>query len=168
MVFEATYLVAVLTPGHASACCGQYGAQISKVLRPNNRSNGMFICLLRAVPRIASEYGAIHPPYAKPPLVSSSGPPGACMTPSREICSSTITFLMTEFLQHLDYYLVASFKVGKRRLKYYVISQCARHLYVGTRRSQPTVWLSAPNKTAAQVGEKAGWLRAMGSSRRSA
>src|SRR5512137_491863 len=99
MVFEATYLVAVLTPGHASAWCGQYGAQISKVLRPNNRSNGRFICLLRAVPRIGSEYGAIHPPYAKPPLVSSSGPPGACMTPSREICSSTITFLMTEFLQ---------------------------------------------------------------------
>src|SRR5262245_23320661 len=28
--------------------------------------------------------------------------------------------------------------------------------------------ISAPNKTAAQVGEKAGWLRAMGSSRRSA
>src|SRR5512141_419310 len=101
MVFEATYLVAVLTPGHASACCGQYGAQISKVLRPNNRSNGMFICLLRAVPRIASEYGAIHPPYAKPPLVSSSGPPGACMTPSREICSSTITFRMMKLLSHL-------------------------------------------------------------------
>src|SRR4030066_206903 len=138
MVFEATYLVAVLTPGHASACCGQYGAQISKVLRPNNRSNGMFICLLRSVPRIASEYGAIHPPYAKPPLVSSSGPPGACMTPSREICSSTITFLMTAFLQHLDTYLVALYKVGKQRLKHYVISQCARHLYVGTRRSQQT------------------------------
>ena len=31
----------------------------------------------RQAPRIASEYGAIHPPYAKPPLVSSSGPPGA-------------------------------------------------------------------------------------------
>jgi hypothetical protein len=46
---------------------------------------------------------------------------------------------MTEFLQHLDYDLVASFKIGKRRLKYYVISRCARHLYVGTRRSQPTV-----------------------------
>jgi len=30
------------------------------------------------------------------------------------------------------------------------------------------VSLSAPNKTAAQVGEKAGWLRAMGSSPRSA
>src|SRR5512140_730907 len=116
LVFEATYLVAVLTPGHSSACCGQNGSQMSKVVRPNNRSNGRFIFLLRAVPRISSEYGLIHPPYAKPPLVSSSGPPGACMTPSREICSSTITFLMTEFLQHLDYYLVACFKVGKRCL----------------------------------------------------
>src|SRR5512142_2836556 len=96
MVFEATYLVAVLTPGQSFACCGQYDAQISKVLRPNNRSNGRFICLLRSVPRIGSEYGAIHPPYAKPPLGSSSGPPGAWMTPSREICSSTITFLITQ------------------------------------------------------------------------
>jgi len=26
---------------------------------------------------------------------------------------------MTEFLQYLDYFLVGSFKVGKRRLKYY-------------------------------------------------
>src|SRR5512138_3385885 len=94
MVFEATYLVAALTPGHMSAWCGQYGAQISKVLRPNNRSNGRFICLLRTVPRTASEYGHVHPPYVKPPLVSSSGPPGAWMTPSSEICSSTITFLM--------------------------------------------------------------------------
>src|SRR5947209_16673409 len=53
------------------------------------------------VPRTSSEYGACHPPYAKPPLVSSSGPPPACMTPSRVMNSSTITFLMTEFLQHL-------------------------------------------------------------------
>ncbi len=35
-------------------------------------------------------------------------------------------------------WLPRSSKVGKRRLKYYVISQCARHLDVGTRRSQPT------------------------------
>jgi hypothetical protein len=40
------------------------------------------------------------------------------MTPSRVICSSTITFLMTESLQHLDYDLGASFKTGKRGLKY--------------------------------------------------
>src|SRR5512138_179705 len=97
LVFEATYLVAVLTPVHSSACCGQNGSQMSKVVRPNNRSNGRFICLLRTVPPISSEYGLIHPPYAKPLLGSSSGPPGAWITPSREICSSTIIFLMTEF-----------------------------------------------------------------------
>jgi NADPH-dependent curcumin reductase CurA len=34
----------VLTAGHMSLCCGQYGAQMSKVLRPINESNGMFIC----------------------------------------------------------------------------------------------------------------------------
>src|SRR5450759_2134253 len=101
MVLEATYLVADMTPGHASACCGQYGAQISKVVRPTNRSNGMFICLCMTVPTTSSENGTIHPPYAKPPLVSSSGSPGDCMTPSRETKLSTITFLMTEFLQHL-------------------------------------------------------------------
>src|SRR5271165_1381714 len=101
MVFEATYLVAGLTAGHRSACCGQNGAQISKVLRPNNRSNGIFICLFMAAPRTSSSYGATHPPYAKPPLVSSSGPPPACMTPSRVTNSSTITFLITSILQHL-------------------------------------------------------------------
>src|SRR5258708_15803619 len=101
MVFEATYLVAALTPGHSSARCGQYGAQISKVLRPNNRSNGMFICLFMTVPRTSSEYGTIHPPYAKPPLVSSSGLPGDCMTPSREEKESKITFLMAEVLQNM-------------------------------------------------------------------
>src|SRR5208282_5439943 len=84
-----------------SLCCGQNRAQMSKVLRPINKSNGMFICFLMAVARTGSECGLIHPPYAKPPLVSSSGPPGACMTPSRETNSSTLTFLMTDFLSYL-------------------------------------------------------------------
>src|SRR5487761_2075456 len=101
MVCEATYLVAGLTPGHMSAWCGQNGAQISKVLRPNNRSNGVFICLFRAVSATSSPYGATHPPYAKPPLVSSSGPPPAWMTPSRVMNSRAITFLMTAFLHQL-------------------------------------------------------------------
>src|SRR5215207_6986638 len=100
LVFEATYLVAVLTPGHSSACFGQNGSQISKVLRPTNKSNGLFICFLRAVPPTSSEYGPAHPPYTKPSLVSSSGLPGACMTPSMEICSSTIIFLMLFLLKH--------------------------------------------------------------------
>src|SRR5215813_9623646 len=98
MVFDATYLVAVITPGHMSACFGQYGSQMSKVLRPNNRSNGMFICLFMTLPSTSSENGACHPPYVKPPLVSSSGPPPACMTPSRVMNSSTLIFLMIEFL----------------------------------------------------------------------
>src|SRR5258708_10085393 len=53
------------------------------------------------VPITPPEYAACHPPYSKPPLVSSSGPHPACMTPSRVTNSSTITFLMTEFLHHL-------------------------------------------------------------------
>src|SRR5258708_568008 len=101
MVFEATYLVAALTPGHSSARCGQYGPKFSRVFPTKNRSNGIFICLFMPVPRTPWKYGPIPPPYAKPPLVSSSGLPGDCMTPSRETKESTITFLMTEFLQHL-------------------------------------------------------------------
>src|ERR1700693_5319454 len=98
MVFEATYLVAVLTAGQMSLCSGQNCAQMSKVLRPINKSNGMCICFLMAAELTGSECGVVHPPYAKPQLVSSSGPPGACMTPSRETNSSTLIFLMTEFL----------------------------------------------------------------------
>src|SRR5262245_38512200 len=102
MVFDATYLVAVLTAGQMSLCCGQYGAQMSKVFRPINKSNGMFICFLIAVERTGSECGVICRPYAKPLLVASSGPHGACMTPSSETNSSTLTFLMTEFLRVLS------------------------------------------------------------------
>src|SRR5579872_2185509 len=98
MVFEATYLVTVLTAGQISLCCGQYGAQMSKVFRPSNKSNGMLICFFMAAPLTGSECGLVHPPYAKSPLVSSVGPPGPCMTPSRDINSSTLIFLMTEFL----------------------------------------------------------------------
>src|ERR1044072_2189189 len=48
LVFEATYLVAVLTPGHISPCCGQNDSQISNVLRPSNRSIGILKILLKA------------------------------------------------------------------------------------------------------------------------
>src|SRR5215469_7751276 len=108
MVFEATYLVAVLTAGQMSLWCGQNGAQMSKVFRPINKSQGAFICFLTAVERTGSECGLIHPPWAKPPLVSSSGPPGACMTPSRETNSSTFTFLMIEFLRLLSDFDITS------------------------------------------------------------
>src|SRR5258708_38427481 len=98
MVFEATYFVAVLTAGHMSLCCGQNRAQMSKVLRPSSKSNGRIIGFLIAVETTGSECGLVHPPYAKPPLVSSSGPPGPCMTPSRQTNSSTLTFLLIQLL----------------------------------------------------------------------
>src|SRR5205814_10082380 len=68
MVFEATYLVSVLTPGQMSPCCGQNAAQISKVLRPNNRSIGMSNIFFTAAPIASSPKDAAHPPYPNPPL----------------------------------------------------------------------------------------------------
>src|SRR5690349_22193379 len=40
------------------------------------------------------QYGHVHPPCLNPPSVSSSFPPGACITPSSETNSETISFLM--------------------------------------------------------------------------
>src|SRR5256885_17224498 len=40
-----------------------------------------------------SKNGIDHPPWVKPPSVSSSGPPGACTTPSR-LMNSLITIRM--------------------------------------------------------------------------
>src|SRR5260370_14871630 len=115
MVFEATYLVAVLTAGHTSLCCGQNRAKLSKVLRPGNKSNGMFICFFMAAELTGSECGLVHPPYAKPPLVSSSGPPGAWMTPSRETNSSTLIFLMTQ-VPFESYLILFNLRVSNLRV----------------------------------------------------
>src|SRR5690348_7124041 len=42
----------------------------------------------------SSPKGAVQPPYWKAFEVSSSGPPGACITPSRVIMVLTIIFLI--------------------------------------------------------------------------
>src|SRR5438132_14343963 len=47
-----------------------------------------------AWPTASSKRGIDHPPYLKPPLESSSGPPGACLTPSSVTNVRTISFLM--------------------------------------------------------------------------
>src|SRR5437588_7940148 len=39
-VLDKTYLVTSLTPGHWSACWGQYDSNILKVFRPSSRSAG--------------------------------------------------------------------------------------------------------------------------------
>src|SRR5215469_13277607 len=91
IVFEATYLVAVLTAGQISLCCGQNFAQMSKVLRPINRSNGMFICFFMVAPETG-----VHPPYRKPHWYLPPAP-GACWTPSREKNSSTLLDFIVPF-----------------------------------------------------------------------
>jgi hypothetical protein len=53
-----------------------------------------------------------QPPYLKPPEVSSSGPPGACITPSNEIIDKTIIFLIIIWCRSRIYYLKSFFKIG--------------------------------------------------------
>src|SRR3989344_3858451 len=91
---DATYLVTLLIPGQPSSWCGQYDTQISYVFLPNKSSKGIFICSSITFPEKSSKYGTVHPPYLKPLEVSSSGPPGACITPSRVKNSRTISFLI--------------------------------------------------------------------------
>src|SRR5438105_5852062 len=67
---------------------------MSYVFRPRSRSKGWPICLPIAWPTASSKRGIDHPPYLKPPLESSSGPPGACITPSSVTNVRTISFLM--------------------------------------------------------------------------
>src|SRR5689334_24756429 len=50
------------------------------------------------LPRNSSKYGTVQPPSVKLPLVSSVGPPGPCMTPSRLMKVRTIIFLMEGIL----------------------------------------------------------------------
>ena len=47
----------------------------------------------------SSKYPATQPPSSNPPVGSSCGPPGACMTPSRVIKLKTIIFLILFYLQ---------------------------------------------------------------------
>jgi hypothetical protein len=61
------------------------------------------------------------------------------MTPSREICSSTIIFLMTEFLQYLDYDLVAWFQ-GRETMSqilYYIDTYMLERDEASQRRALP-------------------------------
>jgi hypothetical protein len=44
---------------------------------------------------IVEQREAVQPPKAKPPDVSSSGPPGPCMTPSRLTKAAQTSFLIS-------------------------------------------------------------------------
>src|SRR5262245_47192431 len=72
---------------------------MSYVRRPSKRSNGWPNNLPISSPNTGSvsASGAAQPPNLKPPVGSSSGPPGACITPSIETIAPTITFLIVAF-----------------------------------------------------------------------
>src|SRR5439155_15822358 len=90
-----TYFVARLMASPVgSVAFGQKPAKMSYVFRPRSRSKGWPICSPIAWPTASSKRGIDHPPYLKPPLESSSGPPGACITPSSVTNVRTISFLM--------------------------------------------------------------------------
>src|SRR5215510_14047813 len=69
---------------------------MSYVRRPSSKSNGSPNNLPISSPNTgsASPSGATQPPNLNPPVGSSSGPPGACITPSIETIAPTITLLM--------------------------------------------------------------------------
>src|SRR6266542_563070 len=92
---EATYFRALFSESAVgSVCFGQKLANSSYVLRPSRRSKGLPICSPIASPTASSKYGTVQPPNWNPPDLSSSGPPGACMTPSSETKLNTTTFLI--------------------------------------------------------------------------
>src|SRR4029077_2635773 len=76
-----------------------------------------------------SKYGIDHPPCAKPPSVSSSGPPGACTTPSRLMNSYTTT--------RIGRSSVSGFGTGKVRRD--EATDLARQLFVFRRAEEAAV-----------------------------
>lgn len=73
---------------------GHAAAIICQVRRPYSSASALFSAASQAPPTTSgSKNGCVQPPWANPPSVSSSGPPGACTTPSR-LMNSQITMRM--------------------------------------------------------------------------
>src|SRR3990172_2496116 len=96
-VREATNLCMVFsffaTGSSGSVTRGQCAAKISYVLRPSRSASGCIICSSMILPIISSQNFTDQPPCSKPPSRSSSGPPGACITPSMVTKVPTTSFL---------------------------------------------------------------------------
>ena len=69
---------------------GHAAAIVCHVRRPNSNASALVSASVKAPPTTSgSKNGCDQPPCAKPPSVSSSGPPGACTTPSTLMNSMT-------------------------------------------------------------------------------
>src|SRR6058998_1092478 len=82
------------TGSFGSVTRGQCAAKISYVRRPSSRESDCSVCSTISLPIISSQYLTDQPPCSKPPSRSSSGPPGACITPSIVRNVPTTSFLM--------------------------------------------------------------------------
>src|ERR1700761_1453363 len=91
-VRDATYFgISFIRSANASpARSGQAAAIPCQVRRPKSSASVSAIPSPTAGPMVSgSKYGIDQPPWPNPPSVSSSGPPGACTTPSRLMKSLT-------------------------------------------------------------------------------
>src|SRR5689334_7952454 len=101
-VVEGTYFGRALIPcetGSPPSCFGQYGSQISHVLRPRRNASARSNHSSRNGHPSGSAYAAVHPPRSNPPRRSSSGPPGPWYTPSRVSIIDAVSFMVVRSLQ---------------------------------------------------------------------
>src|SRR5205807_8952720 len=75
---------------------------MSNVLRPNRNALAWLLSSVTNSPTAGSRKGACQPPWVKVSLGSSSGPPGACITPSRVRNVCTVSFMSVETLRRTD------------------------------------------------------------------
>src|SRR5437588_2042109 len=96
-VVETTYLgmLFMRSPNGSPAGMGSNAPPwICQVLRPSSSASLWLISSKKCAPMSSCQNGQVHPPWVKPPSVSSSAPPGACMTLSNDINSETTIFRM--------------------------------------------------------------------------
>src|SRR5439155_4421513 len=92
-----TYLCRTLIPcetGSPESWSGQYGSQISQVLRPRSSASARSNHEVRKGHISSSACAAVHPLRSNPPRRSSSGPPGPWYTPSKVSIIDAVSFMV--------------------------------------------------------------------------
>ena len=95
-VLETTYFFRefIRSAKGSPARSGQAPAIVWYVRRPKSSASALASPSSKVPPSTSSsKYGCDQPPCAKPPSVSSCGPPGACTTPSK-LMNSVMTMRM--------------------------------------------------------------------------
>src|SRR5690606_32757837 len=87
-------LSAMADSSAGSVDLGQEAAKISYVLRPRRNAPALVVHSVMISTSLSSKYGTSQPPWRKSLSRSSSGPPGACITPSSVRNVPTTIFLM--------------------------------------------------------------------------